>query len=292
MNALDSSIQTVLIIGAGRVGTSLYRVLSEKTNYTAKLFDIHFSRLIDQNLLNPGDKVKLLTEASLINVGMIFICTQDDAIENVVSHLSQFDLKDKYVLHTAGSLDSGILESLKSKGTKTGSLHPMQTFDQRFSDIEIWNNIICSYEGSEEIFQEIQILCAKLDAHLIRVSPDQKTALHLAGVITANFLVGLISWAEEVLKNSQLKDIEYPKILIPLMQKTLNNYKIRDIGKILTGPINRGDINTIKNHLKYLEKSPDTLNPNLYKLIARMIASNSSFDISNREALLQLFGIQ
>ena len=109
----------ISIIGLGKLGSNLYFAL-KKAGYK-QIFKI-----------NKKTGKKYLKFA-LQNSNIIFICTKDSDISNVVELLSPLvsTANSKIIYHTSGALNSDTLKPLKNKKISAGSFHPVQTFNIR-----------------------------------------------------------------------------------------------------------------------------------------------------------------
>ena len=117
-------------------------------------------------------------------------------------------------------------------------------------------------------------------------------AVHLAAVVAANYQVALYTWAQQILDEAGLKDITASQLLGPLAFSVAQNFTERPLHAILSGPLQRGDLKTIQEHLNLLQKQSDTLSVELYKALGLKLLQNSEFPIANREKLLRLLNGQ
>lgn len=85
-------------------------------------------------------------------------------------------------------------------------------------------------------------------------------------VFVSNYLNALIGSAMDIAKKLKIKPETAYRALEPLIYKTLENIKNSGIEKSLSGPIERGDINTIKTHHSVLNNKIPELLP-LYRVL-------------------------
>ncbi|MBD3224623.1 MAG: DUF2520 domain-containing protein [Caldithrix sp.] len=279
----------ILIIGAGRVGTALFRVMAEKTPFECYLYEPYYHR--DENtapFIGKQQWLNKLSSSVLKKTRVVFIAVPDDQIKQVVAHLSHYPLSGSFIIHTSGSYDSSVLTGLKQKNAFIGSWHPVQSFSRRFLETDIWNKTFCSFEGDDEVWPFILEFCEMLNAYCKRVDMTQKQAIHVAAVATSNYLVGIYAWANEFLQQAGLDETTREHILFPLVQNTTENLKTSDVYEALTGPLKRGDSETVKRHLAYLRKLDDQSHVELYIRLASLIVNNKTFVIQNREELRKI----
>jgi predicted short-subunit dehydrogenase-like oxidoreductase (DUF2520 family) len=78
--------------------------------------------------------------------------------------------------------------------------------------------------------------------------------------MASNYLVTLLSLVEEIYRHLGMEGEEAIRSFWPLVRGTIKNIEATGTAKSLTGPIARGDIGTIRGHLKILgEKMPRLL---------------------------------
>ena len=91
-----------------------------------------------------------------------------------------------------------------------------------------------------------------MDAH-------QKKILHTAAVMSCNYLTTLYGMVEDFLEFEQFSKVEVRQILSASMGRTLEQLDDISVEKAMTGPIIRGDIDTICEHLAILKDDQQRL---------------------------------
>ncbi len=288
MDANEKDIQKkILIIGAGNVGTSLFRALDDKFPGKIHLFGKHEFSYINNKFINKDDYTNYLNPEIVDPVESIIICVQDDRIKEATRSVLLFRLTDKNIFHTSGAKDASELDHLKNRGAYVASIHPVQSFASKFSEPKKWQNIVLAFQGDTKCFPAANELAQKLKAKIITLDEDQKIGLHVAGVMASNYLVALLSVAENILVQAGIDDLSNNEILQPLLQGVVDNYKNSPADKILSGPLKRGDINVLRRHIQYLRinKSKDA---DLYLTLAKVLLNNSKFQIANKTKLEEI----
>lgn len=281
-------MDNLLIIGAGKLGSTLYRALKNTAKYSLKIVDTAPPEPIDNNFLNQRDFFPDLRLIDLNTIEMIVICVPDDRISMVAGLLARHGVKNKMVVHTSGILGAEVLQNLQRQGNRIGSLHPLQSFHRRFLDPAIWQGLLCSFQGDPEMIAALRNMLNALGAELIVINERQKQALHLAATLSANYLVALIAWAEQILKQAQLPGMNEHRPLLPLLKQVITNYENEGIDQILSGPLQRGDLNTIQMHTDYLKQYAAAEDCQLYVRLALRLVNDPDFAIGKRNQLKKL----
>jgi len=268
---------TVLIIGAGKVGTALAGALNTTEEFRAELYDAA-AEINDLPAAFPAIRTGRLEAPQIKRAQLIVISVPDDVIPQVVEVLQNFDLRDKHVLHTSGFRTSADLGKLQAKGAYTASWHPLQTFHKRFLAADIWHNIVCTFEGALETRKLTERICRQLGCRQTGVSAVQKQALHLAAAISANHSVALLAMAEQLLQQTGLQHEQISALLLPLMQRMMENFRSTPAQDILSGPARRGDVQTLQGHLNLLHELAGKAEQQLYVSFVRWIADNLNCD--------------
>lgn len=244
------------IIGAGRVGIALAAALISRRRHLKVIADSSLKKarrarkILGQGMAtdNPARAVR--------RSELIFICVPDSQIEKVVEQLGPSDVKNKYIFHTSGALSSRLLAPLAEAGARVGSFHPIQTFASEVPDKDIFKGIFIGLEGQPEAIEMGVELARALKSQVILLAPEDKPAYHLACSISSNFLVVLLSEIKDIMRTIGLDERATLDVLTPLLNKTLHNVKKLGIEESLTGPVVRGDVETVKKHLEITSGFP------------------------------------
>ena len=242
----------IAIIGAGRVSYSLVNALV-KSGFKVSL-------IISKSLSsakNLATKFRIKNYSSDLNylsydVKIFFLAVPDSQIPSVAQKITKLslDYKNSIFIHLSGAEDISLLNTLKKKGAYTGSFHIMQTFPERRI-----NNLQDSYAAIETNSKKagnfLFTLGKKLSLHPFKISSEKKIYYHLAGVYSSNFLVANQFYAEKLFSKTNSSAI-YKKIFMPITEMTLKNIKAKGILNAVSGPVERGDVETVKRHLKVL----------------------------------------
>ncbi|MCB9480374.1 MAG: DUF2520 domain-containing protein [Desulfobacteraceae bacterium] len=253
------------IIGTGRLGKNLLYYLIEKKVEISGIFNS------DQK---TSEKTREITGAKFFSnldelvkaSDIIFLTTPDDIIEKTADKISksEIEIKDKFFFHCSGSLPSTILSSLKSKGAFTASLHPLQSFAGLSASKNPFRGIIMGIEGDSEAVDTGKNLAIVLGSLPYTLKTEGKSLYHAAAVIASNYLVTLTDISLTFLEAAGIEKEKGLHIITPLIKGTLENIISKGTKKALTGPVARGDSQTIASHRKaILESIPDM--DNFYK---------------------------
>ena len=252
----------VAIIGAGRVSYSLTSALFKSGYNIASIIsrDINSAKALAKKFrINQfSDGVNNISKSARI----FFLCVPDGQIAIVATELSKLNLnfKQSFFVHLSGAENISVLKTLKRKGAKIASLHPMQTFPLK--KIVNLKGVHAALETDDETAYNL-LLQISNDLQLIsfRVDSKNKSYYHLAGVYASNFLAGNIYFASKLLSLNKIERDEYFNILQSTIYATLKNIEKVGPANALSGPVERGDLQTIKNHiasLKTLKKNPSS----------------------------------
>lgn len=235
-------------IGAGKVGCSFGHYLKQQdlpiVGYysRSKSSSFYAANLTRSSPLNFDELVK--------KSDYIFITTPDDVISNIWNQMLKYDLEGKFIFHMSGCLSSSVFTGCKDKSAYCYSLHPLYSFaGKNSSNLE---NTIFSIEG--ENIEKIEPLLQKANIHYFEIEEENKPLYHIAAVFVSNYIVSLAKIAENLLIKCGLNKSQCVDGIYPLMESTLNNIRESGIDSALTGPIVRGDIQTVEKHLYGLDE--------------------------------------
>jgi predicted short-subunit dehydrogenase-like oxidoreductase (DUF2520 family) len=136
------------------------------------------------------------------------------------------------------------------------SLHPLMTVPAGASP-EVLAGAGCAIDGSTPRALEVaQALADRLGMRATRVADVDRAAYHAAASIASNFLVTLEGAAERLAATAGVERA----LLVPLVRAAVENWAARGAGEALTGPIARGDHETVaRQRAAVEERTPDLL---------------------------------
>jgi predicted short-subunit dehydrogenase-like oxidoreductase (DUF2520 family) len=237
----------VAIIGPGRMGQALALALQHAGRDVILLG--RTPRALTPTLaLYQGDR-KLAVRSS----GLVLIATPDDTISSVSEELRADGSINAHhvVLHLSGLLDRRALSALESTGASRGSFHPLQSIADPALALEQFVGSYAGIEGDEGALEAGERLATTLGMIPVRLPPEAKALYHAGAVVAANYTVALASVAERLAQSAGLSLATASKLYLPLIRGTLANLE-SGTAAALTGPVRRGDLETIRAHLAVL----------------------------------------
>ena len=235
----------IVIVGAGKVGTSL-SLAFKKTHK-------HIS-LVGKN---EADQLEAVAVADLI-----LITTQDSEIQNVCQHIAPTIRTGTVVAHCSGSMDSSSLKSAKKRGAYVGSAHPLNTFPNKTAATEILtkesHGTDCFISGSKQATNLLCNVFTKIGFITNVLDDSKKVAYHTACVFLCNYLTSLSEIGLSTAESAGLDRDNFWQATQPLIQSTLRNITSHGTSHSLSGPIARGDYNTVSSHIEVLSSLTDT----------------------------------
>jgi predicted short-subunit dehydrogenase-like oxidoreductase (DUF2520 family) len=189
---------------------------------------------------------------------VVFITTPDDIIADIAA-----DLKwrpGQTVIHCSGVHSTDILEPARKYGAHVCCLHPLQTFAGIEEAISNIPGSTFALEGDDFGLSLARDMATSLQGNIIVLKPGDKVLYHAAAVTLSNYLVTLMKTSADLWQSFGIPREEAIKALLPLLKGTVNNIERLGIPGCLTGPIARGDVETIRKHVAALGKDhPDAI---------------------------------
>ena len=268
------------IIGAGRVGNALGRRLSElgwKIGAVVTRSDAGARRAV--RFIGAGKASAGLTRQILVS-RVILISTPDEQIANVAQELARIggeELREKVVLHTSGAMDSAVLEAVRKRGAKVGSLHPLQSFSG--VTVPALEGRIFTVEGEIQAVRVAQRIARALGGSPVRLAASKKLLYHAAATMAAAHVLAVEEGATQLLISLGMKRSEAMRGLLPLTRQVLENFERLGPRAAWTGPLSRGDYKIVRAHLDALQESPEEFAQAyeaLNRLAARVLPQDSA----------------
>jgi predicted short-subunit dehydrogenase-like oxidoreductase (DUF2520 family) len=257
---------SVGVVGAGRVGAVLAARLGSAGHHivaAAGESDASRDRIA---ALIPGATIDKPTAVAK-SCDLLLLTVPDDMLPNVVRVLvdSGAIRKGQYVVHTSGRHGLAVLEPAVAVGARAIALHPAMTFTGTAIDLDRLSGCVFGLTAGDAEREVAESLVADLGGRASWVPEEMRTLYHAGLAHGANHLVTLVTEAMELLSAAGADDPA--ATLRPLLTAALDN--ALDLGDAaLTGPIVRGDVNTVRAHLSEIASKAPTTMPS-YVALAR-----------------------
>jgi len=247
---------TVTIIGKGAVGSALSGFFTENGYQIISEWTSRSGRIVHDRTKEPVLVERNHPESSEEMGDLIFITTPDDEIFVVAGKLAELPItwSEKSVVQTSGNITSSVLNPLKEKGASVASMHPIQTF-RKGDGPGRFEQIYMSLEGDQELCLFLEKMVELMKAQSVFLTPDQKSLMHIAAVFSSNYVTALMHKMESFLIEAEVDD--GINVLEPLVKQAISNIFEKGPTESLTGPISRGDYDSVQKHLELLEHDKD-----------------------------------
>lgn len=255
-------------IGAGKVGTSLGIYFKENGLNIGGYFSRTAESAERASTLTHSTAYSNL-ECLVNNNQIIWITTPDDSIEKVAEQISGLNIKGtKTFIHASGSLTSDALGCLEEKGHRICSAHPLLAFSDIAKAVSALKDTAFFIEGQTDALTEIKKILAETGNSYHIIDKKSKPTYHAAAAVLSNYLVTLVYASNQLFDLVGINERTLGDASLVLVKSVLDNLQGKTPAEALTGPIKRGDAETVKRHLEVLEQNLPELTE-LYKVMGR-----------------------
>lgn len=238
----------------------------------------------------PGAEYRRSIEDAPADPDAIVIAVPDGAIAEVAGRLAAIDLPPSIpILHTSGSRSLDILRPLAERGHPVGSAHPLAAIADPLTGAERLAGATWGVEGDGAAGALAERIIHACGGRVLRIAPGKKPAYHAAAVFASNYAVTLLSVAERLMEQAGVHAEEARPALSALAAGAVENLGARGPAAALTGPIVRGDVETVALHLARLSADERAL----YCLLGRealRLARTAGLDAADAERMGALLG--
>jgi predicted short-subunit dehydrogenase-like oxidoreductase (DUF2520 family) len=273
----------ISIIGAGRVGTTFAAVITglnlpdvevaavlSRSSGSIKRAKEILGKTARKTLFST--RIEDLPESS----NCVMICTPDDRIEDACKKIvdsKEGKVGETLFIHFSGAKPLGVLEAALSRNAFAAAIHPIKSFASIKDSIRTIKGTVFGVTYSpncgEDARSFISYLIKKLEGRTIMVDDDTKSLYHASACVSSNYLVSLINYAVRINEAIGISPEDSLNGLIGLIEGTVANVKRLGSKKSLTGPVARGDIGTIREHMESFDKNLDKDDVVVYKVMGR-----------------------
>jgi predicted short-subunit dehydrogenase-like oxidoreductase (DUF2520 family) len=263
-----SNRSTISLIGSGNLAQALgpalraagYRIttIASRNNVPSRRRAVALAKKL-------GAKAIALDDAGA-EAEIVWVCHTDDALAETARLLARKPgWKGKIVIHSSGALTSDVLAPLKRAGAHVASAHPLMTFVPGTQPQ--FKNIPLAVEGDPQAVTPVRKIARRLRAEFFMIAKKSKVLYHALGSFSSPLLVATLATAERVGLAAGLSREQTRKMIGPIVEQTIRNYLQGSAAAAFSGPIKRGDINTVRRHLRALRRVPQARE--VYRAVVR-----------------------
>jgi len=242
----------IALVGAGRVGTAVAYLLKQAGHRVVGVASRSKTSAADAAHRLDSTAVPL---SELPTAEVVLLGVGDAAIQTVSETIAEGIETGSYVCHFAGSFGTAPLSAALDAGARACAIHPVQACPSVDAGIarlpgSAWG-VTCSDADAEAAMNAL--IAQDLHGTPVSVPEEVRPIWHAAAVMTSNAIAALLARAERVLDAIDVK--EPARVLGPLALGTFANAMEGGGGaSALTGPVVRGDVQTVKRHLESFER--------------------------------------
>lgn len=180
---------------------------------------------------------------------LVVLAVPDDQLATAAETLAgaRRSWRGTVVAHCSGALGSDVLAPLAALGADVLAYHPLQAITAS-ADADTLAGVFAGIEGGPRALAAGVELAVGLGMRYAVVPPEAKPRYHLAAAMASNLVVTLLGVVQEVLASLDVDRADAMAMLTPLLRGTLDNLAATSPEEALTGPVARGDLETLRRH--------------------------------------------
>ncbi len=237
------------IIGSGRVGYSVGRYLSDNQMDVTGFYDRHHERAQDAAAFCKKDSFQSLEELVYAS-DTLFLTTQDSEIRHVWDCIREMSITNKIICHFSGSLSSVVFQGIERTGAVCCSIHPMLAFSDKYASYLQLKNAFFTVEGDAKAVSLMQALFQPLGNTVVEIDASKKALYHCAASVLSNQVIAVLDSGYRMLEQVGFSKEEVLAATSSLITGNVANVIATGCENALTGPIERGDVQTVRKHLQ------------------------------------------
>lgn len=262
------------IIGAGKLARTLARLWAEQAIFRIGSIGSRRQSSAAEARTFIGSGTVAATIADLYPADLWLLATPDDQLGSALQQLLERNLVQPgtVVFHCSGALSSTILQAAQTRGGAIASVHPAHSFADPQRSLTTFSGSACACEGDSTALQQLLPAFRAIGGLPFAVNAEYKTLYHAGSVIACNYLVTLLETALDSFAAAGVERSRAAALLGPLVHQTVDNVLKGSRGAALTGPIARGDDQTVRRQAGALQEA----NPHwgeLYRLLGQHTAT-------------------
>ena len=249
----------VFVIGAGKAGRALAHAMRVGG---VEVVGLH-GRRPDHGITSGA------WPATVALANVVLVTVRDAELDGVLCELRSAAAlaRGTVVLHASGTAEPQALDELRTDGHPGGTFHPLLPLTDPTRATEQLRRAWIGIDGDAGARAVSRGLAAAIGARVLEIPAGAKASYHAAAVIASNFPVVLLALAARVLTQAGVDEEAARGALATLMTAAAENASASAPSAALTGPVARGDVETVRAHLAALSETPQVLQ--VYRVLSR-----------------------
>ena len=274
------------IIGGGKVGCCLAEYLQNHLVGITASTSAKNQELAKRFHTSCSATLEVIEQAEVI-----FLTLPDRKISTLANEIAlATKVAGKIFLHCSGSLGLEPLQALHEQGAHRGSLHPLQSFAGGATKLQ---GVYMAVDGDDLAQAKAKEIVTLLGGNSFFVPNEERAAYHAAACFCSNYAVTVETLAQKLMSRWTGSEEAAWQALLPLFKGTAANLEsTRKTNKVLTGPVARGDINTIEKHLLSLPNEYLSIYRSLCLATVQIALSNETIDLQTAHQLQNLLQLR
>ena len=249
--------ENVVIVGPGRMGLALGAALLQARAVDRLIF---YGRSLEpppHPIFEPGDvaaEYRIGPHPVPTGTTILILAVPDRALAEVAYDLSLTGPAPPgcAAFHLSGALSTEALAPLHGVGYTVGSIHPLQSVADPWLSGDRLMGAAFAIAGEPAALSAARRIVDELGGRTLVIPPQWRPTYHAAASVASNFIVALLAFAVRLMEQASVPESEALPALLPLVRGTLDNLQQLGVPAALTGPIARGDVDTVRLHLARL----------------------------------------
>lgn len=263
----------IIVVGPGRASMSLAHVLQEARHTIIGVLGRSGA---------DASAAKLYTEAlewdrELPAADLCIIGVRDDAIGEVAARIAPHAGPVTAAAHLAGSVGLSALEPLADVGLGVGGFHPLQSMpDAETGAARLAGSWVGITAADEDTHQMLVELAVSIATRPFDLSDDARLLYHAGASAAANYVVASLALAEQLFRAA---DVPW-SAAHPLIEAVVQNAIDLGPAGALTGPIARGEVETVRDQLEAIRLESEELAQDfsdIGRAVARLAGRSEDF---------------
>jgi predicted short-subunit dehydrogenase-like oxidoreductase (DUF2520 family) len=196
--------------------------------------------------------------ATISDASVVLVTVQDSQLEPALAELEAAALAPgAVVLHASGSAyPIRALRRLRDLGHPVGTFHPLVPIPRPDRAPALMRGAWVGVDGDPEAVRAATALAVATGARVLAIPSQGRAAYHAAAVMASNFPTVLAGLAASLMNSVGVDETSARAAVRHLMRAAVTNLAEAEPDVALTGPITRGDVETVASHLAVLAASP------------------------------------